>query len=56
MQKEVIIKKEKEKKYNIIKRQSSLEESDKINLKDYSIDYRLENDGVEVFQPMELLK
>ena len=42
-----------EKEKNITKRKSSIEEDDKINLKDYSIDYCLENDSVEVFQPTE---
>ena len=42
-----------EKEKNITKRKSSIEEDDKINSKDYSIDYCLENDSVEVFQPTE---
>jgi hypothetical protein len=42
-----------EKEKHIINRKSSTEEDDKINLKDYSIDYCLENDSVEVFQPTE---
>jgi len=42
-----------EKEKNITKRKSSIEEDDKINSKDYSIDYCLDNDSVEVFQPTE---
>ena len=42
-----------EKEKHIINRKSSTEEDDKINLKDYSIDYCLENDSIEVFQPTE---
>ena len=42
-----------EKEKNVTKRKSSIEEDDKINSKDYSIDYCLENDSVEVFQPTE---
>ena len=40
-------------KENIIKSKNSIEVDDNINLKDYSIDYCLENDSVEVFQPTE---
>ena len=41
------------KEKNIIKSKNSIEVDDKINLKDYSIDYCLENDSIEVFQPTE---
>ena len=40
-------------KENIIKSKNSIEVDDNINLKDYSIDYCLENDSIEVFQPTE---
>ena len=42
-----------EKDKNIIRKKNSIETDDKINLKDYSIDYCLENDSLEVFQPTE---
>jgi len=41
------------KEKNIIKSKNSIEVDDKIDLKDYSIDYCLENDSIEVFQPTE---
>ena len=41
------------KEKNIINSKHSIEVDDKINLKDYSIDYCLENDSIEVFQPTE---
>ena len=42
-----------DKEKNIIKSKNSIETDDKINSKDYSIDYCLENDSIEVFQPTE---
>ena len=42
-----------DKEKNIIKPKNSIETDDKINSKDYSIDYCLENDSIEVFQPTE---
>ena len=42
-----------DKENNIMKTKKSIETDDKINLKDYSIDYCLENDSIEVFQPTE---
>ena len=42
-----------DKEKSIIKSKNSIETDDKINSKDYSIDYCLENDSIEVFQPTE---
>ena len=44
---------EADKENNIKKSKNSIETDDKINLKDYSIDYCLENESIEVFQPTE---
>ena len=44
---------EADKENNIKKSKNSTENDDKINLKDYSIDYCLENESIEVFQPTE---
>ena len=44
---------EADKENNIKKLKNSIETDDKINLKDYSIDYCLENESIEVFQPTE---
>ena len=44
---------EADKENNIKKSKNLIETDDKINLKDYSIDYCLENESIEVFQPTE---
>ena len=44
---------EADKENNIKKSKNSIETDDKINLKDYSIVYCLENESIEVFQPTE---
>ena len=45
--------KQPDKERKIIKNKNSIETDDKINLKEFSIDYCLDNDSIEVVQPTE---